>query len=329
MAMNQVRVGLLVALLVGAAPLTAWAQPKAGQPAKAAADPKKESKEVDLDKETAGDDEKPDSEKPEGEGGEGGEGEGLGDICKIDPAACPQIDFDKAAARPLNVQMYAVQQIYALRNKRFEINPYFAATLNDQFVSHPGPGLTINWYITNVLALGINGNLYAGMNSTSAFNFQTTRAARIGLPITEYQWNANANLSYVPAYGKFAGFSDFIFHYDFYAIAGVGAISTRPIAVVDPDNRTFQFEPKLAFNVGIGMRIFFNRWFAATLEIRDYLFVDKLENTNIAEGIDANGVPNARNPETWLGGDSFTNNVQAQIGLAVFLPPTWEYKLPK
>ncbi|MCC6557260.1 MAG: outer membrane beta-barrel domain-containing protein [Polyangiaceae bacterium] len=238
--------------------------------------------------------------------------------------------MNKAAARDLNPQMYAVQQIYALRYHRFEVNPYWGITMNDQFVAHPGPGLAVNWYITNVLAVGVNGNFYAGLNSASDFNFQTSRAARVGEPVTEYQWNANANFTYVPAYGKFAGFSDFIFHYDFYVLGGVGAISTRPIAVIDPDNRTFNFEPKIAFHVGGGLRIFFNRWFAAMLEVSDYIFFDKLENPEIASGIGADGKPNSQNPDTWLkDGTSFTNNVQAQVGFSVFLPFSWEYRLPK
>ncbi|NUQ77049.1 MAG: outer membrane beta-barrel domain-containing protein [Polyangiaceae bacterium] len=238
--------------------------------------------------------------------------------------------MEKMAARDLNPEMYAVQQIYALRNHRFEINPYFGLTMNDQFVGHPGPGLAVNWYITNVLAVGLNGNFYAGLNSNSDFNFQTSRAARVGEPITEYAWNANANFSYVPAYGKFAGFSDFIFHYDVYVLAGVGAISTRPIAVIDPDNRTFDYVPKISIHVGGGLRIFFNRWFAAMFEVSDYIFFDKLENPTIVEGIGADGRLNAQNQDTWLAeGVSFTNHVQAQVGFSVFLPFTWEYRLPK
>jgi outer membrane beta-barrel protein len=321
MAMNQARVGLLVAAVLVAVPLKASAQPKAGE----------QPKEINIDEpETppAETGEQP-AEAPAA-GSEDGAEAGLGDICKIDPSACPTIDLNKAAARDLKPQIYAVQQIYALRYHRFEVNPYFGLTMNDQFVAHPGPGLALNWYITNVLAVGVNGNFYAGLNSPSDFNFQTSRAARIGEPITEYQWNANANFTYVPAYGKFAGFSDFIFHYDFFVLGGVGAIATRPIAVVDPDNRTFDYEPKVAFHVGGGLRIFFNRWFAAMFEISDYIFFDKLENPTVVEGIGADGRPNAQNEKTWLAeGTSFTNNVQAQVGFSVFLPFSWEYRLPK
>jgi outer membrane beta-barrel protein len=340
MAMKQARVGLLVAAALVAMPVTALAQPKAAQPKAEAGNNSKdkpgaapaagEAKEVNLEGADAPAD---GATTPVGGDAPAGEGSGLGDICVIDPAACPTIDMEKAANRDMNVKMYAVQQIYALRNHRFEVNPYFGITMNDQFVAHPGPGIAVNWYITNVLAVGVNGNFYAGLNSNSAFNLQTSRAARVGEPITEYQWNANANFSFVPAYGKFAGFSDFIFHYDFFVLGGVGAISTRPIAVVDPDNRTFTFKPKVAFHVGGGLRIFFNRWLAATLEVSDYLFFDELENPRTAaQGIDPNTKkPFAQDTSTWLdpGGASFTNNVQAQVGLSVFLPFSWEYRLPK
>ena len=59
--------------------------------------------------------------------------------------------------------------------------------MNDQFVSHDGPGVAINFYITNVLAIGVNGNFYQGLNVNSAFNLQKSRATRLGDPITEYQ----------------------------------------------------------------------------------------------------------------------------------------------
>lgn len=272
-----------------------------------------------------------DTPKPEPSGAAGAatpaspSGAGGGGICEIDPSACPkELDIAAVAQRDVNAEVYAVQQIYALRNHRFEIQPYWSFTLNDQFVSHPGPGLGLNYYITNVLAVGINGNWYQGLNIDSDFNFETRRATRIGVPLNEYQWNGNLNFTYVPMYGKFAGFSNFIFHYDAYIVGGVGAISTRPIPVIDPDNRSFQFKTKVAFNAGLGLRIFVNRWLAANLEVRDYIFNEELENIVIARPS-----PAERNQSTWYGENRLTNNVQAQLGISVFLPFSWDYKLPK
>lgn len=252
----------------------------------------------------------------------GGDESGLGDICKIDPEACPSLDLDKEAARNIKEPLFAVQQIYVLRVRRFEVAPYWGLTLNDQFVSHPGPGLALNYWITNVLAIGVNGNYYEPFNADSEFNFQTRRAARIAVPLTEYQWGANLNFTYAPVMGKFAGFGDFIFQYDAYVVGGVGAISTRPIPVVDPDNRDFDFEPKLAFNAGLGIHVFFTRWFSVNLEVRDYIFNDQLEATTTEAGEEDN-------PDTWLGEKKLTNAVQAQLGVSIFFPFNFEYRLPK
>lgn len=251
---------------------------------------------------------------------EGDDG-GLGNICKIDPEACPEINFEKEAARQIKEPLYAVQQIFVLRQNRLEIQPAYAFTLNDQFVSHNSPGIALNYWITNVLAVGVNGSYYEWFNTDSAFNFQTRRAARVNVPLTEYSWGAALNFTYAPVMGKFAGFGDFIFQYDIYVLGGVGAISTRPLPVIDPDNRYFKFKTKLAFNAGLGVHIFFSRWFAASLEVRDYIFNDELEATKIAL------VPTDQS--TWHGEKTLTNNVQAQLGFSIFIPPSFEYRLPK
>jgi len=257
-------------------------------------------------------------------GAEPGGTPGGGGICEIDPSACPKAeDISKAAKKTVNAEIYAVQQIYALRARRFEFQPYWSFSLNDQFVNHPGPGLAMNYYITNVLAIGVNGTFYDGLNEQSQFNFTNRDAAHIAAPLNEYLFQANLNFTYVPVYGKFAGFSNFIFNYDAYIVGGVGVIDTRPIPVIDPDDRNFAFKPKINFDVGIGLRIFFNRWFAAILEIRDYIYSEQLEALTIAPG---NG---AANPNTWYGNSQLTNDVQAQIGISIFLPFSWEYRLPK
>ncbi len=331
--MKKLRVGLLVAAALGILPAQAFAQVKlkAKGKAEATAEAKPAEGEAaasgDAGGEAAGEGEAgadtgaAGTEAPAGEAG-ADEGGGLEDICKIDPSACPHLDMDKEAARDIKEQIYAVQQIYALRVRRFELNPYWSFTLNDQFVNHPAPGLALNYYITNVLAVGLNGNYYRPFNVDRDFNAQVRRAARVAVPLTEYDWGAALNFTYVPAYGKFSGFGDFIFHYDAYVVGGVGAISTRPIPVIDPDNRNFEFEPKLAFNLGIGLRIFFNRWFAAMLEVRDYAFNDKLENLEVNQA-------DPTNKDTWTDENSFTNNVQAQLGVSIFLPFSFEYRLPK
>src|SRR3954464_11679179 len=335
--MKSSPIGLLVAVALGIFPAQSWAQAKAGKATVAgkAAATKDGEGVIDADASgsaAAGSDAAADAapaagDTPAATGEETGEtptGSGLEDICKIDPAACPNLDMDKEAARPLKEQIFAVQQAYALRVRRLELQAGWSVSMNDQFVAHPAPVLALNYYITNVLAIGLNGAYYAPFNNDKDFNGQVRRAARVAVPLTEYQWGAALNFTYVPAYGKFAGFGDFIFHYDAYVVGGVGALSVRPIPIIDPVNRNFSYEPKLAFNAGIGLRIFFNRWFAAVLEVRDYVFNDKLENLQVSRT-----TAEQQNKATWYGNTSLTNNVQAQFGAAIFLPFSFDYRLPK
>lgn len=322
--MKKIRIVLLAAAAALCSyPVTAFAQDDAEEGVDASEE-EEEAYEEGADDEAY---EEEDAAEEEGvddlEAQLGGSDEGgLGDICKIDPEACPQIDFDKEAARSIREPLYAVQQIFVMRARRLELQPFYGFTLNDQFVSHNAPGLGINYWITNVLAVGVNGSYYEPFNSPSEFNFQTRRSARINVPLTEYQWGAALNFTYAPVLGKFAGFGDFIFQYDAYVVGGVGAISSRPIPVIDPTNRSFEFEPRLAFNAGIGIHIFFTRWFAATLEVRDYIFSDQLEETSIVVGSE-------NDPSTWAGDKKLTNNVQAQLGFSIFFPFSFEYRLPK
>ena len=263
----------------------------------------------------------------------GDTGGGASFICEANPEACQtdKLIRDYAEKELRDSQVYAVQQIYALRNKRVELSPYWGVSLNDQFVSHPGPGLAINYYVTNVLAVGVNFNFYQPFNSDATFNKEVRQSTRLAIPINEYQFGGNLNFTYVPLYGKFAGFGDFIFHWDTYVVGGVGAMSTRPKAVIDPENRAFKYKAKVAFNAGIGLRVFFNRWLAAFLEVRDYIYNEELEATSVSKQAPA-GAPTkgtAKDQDTWIGESRLTNAVQAQFGISIFLPFSWTYKLPK
>ena len=327
--MIKTRIGLLVAAALCGLPAAAFAQEEAAEevPAEeaAGAEATEESAaqgEGEGEAAAAVEEEEADVADIEGEMAPPG---GLKEICEIDPEACPNLDMKKEAAKPLNPPLYAVQQIYALRRLRFEVNPYWVVTLNDQFIDHTAPGMALNFYLTNVIAIGVNGSYHAPFNTDRDFNADVRRAARVGVPLNEYDWAAAFNITYVPAYGKFAGFQDFIFHYDAYLVAGGGAISTRPIPVFDPDYRNFTYKPKLAFNAGLGLRIFFNRWFAAMLEVRDYIYNEQLESQ-----ASLGSQQERQNQNTWFDDQKrLTNNVQAQLGVSIFIPFSFEYRLPK
>ena len=221
-------------------------------------------------------------------------------------------------------EIYAVQQIYALRINRVELSASYAATLNDPYVSHPAASIGLNYWWTNVLAIGLNFLWYQELEAESDLNFFVRRSTRLAVPITEYQLGAHLNFTYVPLYGKFMMFNEYIFQWDAYVVGGVGVMRTRPVPVIDPEIRTFDFDWRVAFNVGIGLRVFVTRFLSVYGEIRDYAYLERLENLQVALGEDRS------DPETWLDDSpSLTNNVTAHVGLTLFFPFTFEYRLPK
>src|SRR5580693_1480940 len=350
-AMKQAGRWLLLAVPLALIPQAAHAQkkkpPNAGAaPAAAAAFPAPVSADADADQPTppaaaAAAPATPTDATPAPSDATGAPPAGGVDICQITPDApqcqvAKEVNMATEAEKPIHAEIYAVQQQYVLKAQRLEIMPYFAVTLNDQFVSHNAPGLALNYYVTQVLAVGVNGNWYDGLNADSDFNFQNRRAARIAVPLNIYQFSGDLNFTYVPMYGKFAGFGDFLFNYDAYIEGGLGVIRTKPEAVIDPDNRKFDWNTLVNFDVGIGLRIFFNRWLAAVLEVRDIMYFEKIENINVAKG--AAIAPGQQgytansplNPSTWYDPNAhFTNDVQLQVGLSLFLPTSFDYTLPK
>jgi outer membrane beta-barrel protein len=189
--------------------------------------------------------------------------------------------------------------------------------------------------VTNVLAVGANFLWFQGLNNRADVDFHVARSARLVVPINEYQMSASLNFSYVPVYGKFLMFNRFIFHWDIYLVAGVGLTRTRPIAVVDPEVRTFDFQNQILFNAGVGVRVFINRWFGITGEIRNYIYPESLENTTIAQNdipVPVGGTPvmgSRQDPRTWFGPSSITDNVMVQVGITIFLPFSVSYRLLK
>jgi outer membrane beta-barrel protein len=220
-------------------------------------------------------------------------------------------------------KIYAVQRMYVLRNGRFELAPSLSDTFNDQYVTHPAVGAALNYWITNVLAVGVNVLWYQGIESESKLNFAIRRSTRLAVPITDYQLGAHLNFTYVPIYGKFEMFNDAIFQWDAYLVGGVGMLRTRPVAVIDPAVRTFDFDWRVAFNAGIGLRVFVTKWLSVFGELRDYLYMEKLENLQVS--LSARG-----QSSTWIDQNSkLTNNVTVALGFSMFFPFTFDYSYPK
>ena len=262
--------------------------------------------------------------EPEAAAAGGGGGDVLEELTKEGGNAPEKNIGGEEKQKEIAEEIYAVQRMYVIRSGRFELAPSIAFTTNDQYVTHDALAVALNYWVSNVLAVGANFLWYQGLESESDLNFSVRRSTRLAVPITEYQLGAHLNFTYVPIYGKFSMFNDSIFQWDSYLIGGVGMMRTRPVAVVDPAVRTFDFDWRVAFNVGIGIRVFVTRYFAIFGELRDYMYLEKLENLNVQLGM------NREQASTWIDQNAtLTNNVMAHVGITLFFPFTFDYRYPK
>jgi outer membrane beta-barrel protein len=221
--------------------------------------------------------------------------------------------------------IWAIQQVYALRKGRFDFQPSFGVSMNDPFVQHQSFNLSLSYYITEVLSIGVSANWYRFLENTTDVNYSVSRATHQTVPINSYLFGGQLNMAYVPMYGKFALANKWILHWDVWFIGGGGFIYTRPTPVIDPEYRSFEYEIKIAFNVGMGGRLYLTRFLAVFVELRDYIYPEKLESLTTYTD------PKYRSDEdTWISDDvKLTNNVTLQAGISVLLPPTFDFKLPK
>jgi len=279
------------------------------------------------------DEEAPPEEPPPEEGGEGEEGGSAGgsfaDLATAASDTEVDTDIERERITESAEEIYAVQQIYALRLNRVELGASVAATLNDPYVRHPALEIRANYWWTNVLSLGLNFLWYQWSsdpnNNATDLNFFVRRSFRLGVPVNEWQMATYLNFTYVPIYGKFSAFNRFIFQYDAYLVGGVGFMRTRPIPIIDPAFREFDFQMRAAFNVGLGVRIFLTRFATVFIEFRDYMFLERFESVDIPVSEVDRG-----DPDTWYADEqTLFNNVSVQVGFTLFFPFTFEYRLPK
>ena len=287
-----------------------------------------ESAEADADADAEADAELEGEVEAGAEGEAGADVGGGGDIFDELTEDEGVLEEDEASRAPREKEaveeIYAVQRMYVLRNGRFELAPSIAQTFNDPYVSHPALSVGLNYWVTNVLAIGANFLWYQGIESESDLNFSVRRSARLAVPITEYQLAGNLNFSYVPIYGKFSMFNSSIFQWDSYIVGGVGMVRTRPVAVVDPAVRSFDFDWRVSFNAGIGVRVFLTRYLTVFGELRDYIFLEKLESLDVALGA------SREDEKTWIDANAtLENNVMVHLGLTLFFPFTFDYRYPK
>jgi outer membrane beta-barrel protein len=203
-----------------------------------------------------------------------------------------------------------------LKVRRTELLPFVGTTMNDNMVRHYTVGGELAYYLTDVLAVGVEG-LYYVHSFREPFDLVARQARRLPT-INQYNWSAALNFHYVPVYGKFAVFDHSLVTWEASFTAGIGAGQSE---VIPRDTKFPGFTNLLIVpNVGASMRFFLSKWLTLSLGIRDYVFYDHFEPKNRTEVMYATAADAKDHAD-----GSLINNVMFQVGVSFWLPTTFEY----
>ena len=203
-----------------------------------------------------------------------------------------------------------------LKARRTELYPFVGTTINDNMIRHYTIGGELAYYLTDVLAVGVEG-LYYQDSFREPFDLVARQARRLPT-VNQYNWSAALNFHYVPVYGKFAILDHRLITWEVAFTAGIGAGQSE---VIPRDTKFPGFTNLLIMpNLGANMRFFLAKWLTVNAGIRDYIFYDKFEPADRAIGMNET----ADQAKSAADG-SLINNVMFQIGVSFWLPTSFEY----
>jgi outer membrane beta-barrel protein len=225
-------------------------------------------------------------------------------------------------ASPLDGKPPILQQ-RLMGDGRVELMPRFGMTIYNTYETHFLPGLSVNYFILDWLAIGID--LQYGLTADTALHTNidkqlqakrdticpatldsTSRSSCLSalgiapsIGTSSIEMLALANLSMLPVTGKFMLYGSLV-RYDVHVVAGAGVGLIRS----EGDKDVLEDDFSMAAMAGIGARFFVNDWFALNLEARDVL-------VQYHEATDQGGD---------LMSKTFHNHFELSLGFSFFLP---------
>jgi len=213
-----------------------------------------------------------------------------------------------------------------LKKHRVELAPFAGMTLNDPLIKHYSFGADLNYYITDVLSVGLEGQYFIKQLSE--------RESLIGLQyylvptLNKLKYHGALAMGYVPGYGKFGLFNKWIVHWDLTCALGFGMIRTEIIPRAFGDQSFTNND--YVVHVGLGVRLFVLDWLTLSLTFRDYMYKDTFEYTRRDElrTPDERNIANVKTLSEQHQ-SQFVQNIMMFFSIGFYIPPSFTYRTPR
>lgn len=180
-------------------------------------------------------------------------------------------------------------QLYRKAGKLELTIPAGVVSVNDAFFSKYMVGAKLTYHLSESWSLGVNGVLgtSSATGSTSICNQQgctpATSAQLYQVP-GDIKWIAGGEVGFSPLYGKLNLFGEKALHFDLSLLVGADLVSYRGVLNLAQANagNTPGTVSTPGGHVGLGARLFFARFMALRLELRDVFYkVSALDTGNL------------------------------------------------
>ncbi len=197
-------------------------------------------------------------------------------------------EVDKDRVGPLRERVRPVSGHLFRKKGRFEFSPSVTASLNDAFFSKYIFGAKLGFFPSEEFGIHLRGGYSlvgisgaAQICTTEATGTGTTRGCRSprfdevdGRAPGQITYLGGIDAEYAPIYGKVALVAETFLHFDLYGLAGASLVGYQ-----GPSASSTGSDPLMTVggNIGVGSRIFLNKWMTVRAELRDLIYVEKFE----------------------------------------------------
>lgn len=212
------------------------------------------------------------------------------------------------------------------------------ATLNDPFLLHYAVGGALNYYFSDVLSVGIQGQKY--FETSTGLDFDVIQLGALPA-LNRLDFYGGVHFNYAPIYGKFALFNQAVVGFETYVSLGAGITGNsilQPFAFAKAvkqedlqflcESATFgrvseggpvgdefcdnpasfkNLQLALSPSAGAGVRFFLSDFISIVFDVKDYFF----QETTLSDQ------------------QIFTQNVVFSVGTSFFFPSSFEYTTPR
>jgi len=186
-------------------------------------------------------------------------------------------------------------QLYRKAGKLELTIPAGVVSLNDAFFTKYMAGAKLTYHLSESWSLGVNGSIgtSSATGSTSICSVNTDPNnpackpavnAQLNQVPGDIKWIAGGEVGFSPLYGKLNLFGEKALHFDLSLLVGADLVSYRDVLGATQANAgaTPGTVSTPGGHVGIGARLFFARFMALRLELRDVFYkVSALPSGNL------------------------------------------------